>query len=146
MQRFSSIFSFTCFYLVGIPLAIVLIFFFKLDIYGFWFGMLVAVILIDLMLIILVIRLDFNQVNIVVQKNIRDNALVPSSYGSTSECLELLPLKTTCDLTNAELHGSKQGTDSLRSKKSWTKLLSTKLIVLFVFVVFFTISAMTSYI
>ena len=60
-QKRSAIISFCGFYLLGIPLAIFLMFFVRIDIYGFWIGIIAAETVTNILLFILVQRFNWER-------------------------------------------------------------------------------------
>ena len=111
------------FYAFGIPVAILLMFYFRIDIYGFWLGIIVAETITNILLFILIQRFDWNRH---AEKALRRIALHQSENQTTTESIfqtETLPK------TNSE---------------TCFLLIGKKLLVLFILISFFIIGLVIS--
>jgi len=67
-QLFASITTLVCYYFFGLPLAIYLGFKKGLDLYGFWLGFAIALIFLDIIVGIIVIKSDWSDKSLSLEK------------------------------------------------------------------------------
>ena len=153
MQKYTVIFAFIGFYLVGLPLSYVFTFIVPLDIYGFWLGIMSGEIIIDILFFILIWRFDWNMVSKEASARTRLPSVISmrsransSSSINTNEHIQLLPYKS--HLKNDALSGENAAAsiqsdkeEKISDEKRESEPLSYESITikLLVFIVFFCI-------
>ncbi|CAF1212459.1 unnamed protein product [Adineta ricciae] len=126
-QKRGAIISFCGFYLFGIPLAGVLMFVIRTDIYGFWLGIIAAETVTNILLFTLIGRFNW-------ERHARA-ALMRIKFNPTSATTEIV----TISVSNEEKTDIKTET-----AESWMKLIGVKLIVLLFFMCFLLAGIVTS--
>lgn len=124
--------AFFGFYLFGIPLAAVLMFFVRLDVFGFWLGIIVAETITNALLFILVQRFDWERHSKAALVRITFNPKTATSEIATVAGFEEKPVDLEVAVST--------GTDQTR----WLHLVRTKVIVLLLFVFLLIAGIVTS--
>lgn len=97
MQIYGVLLMFIGFYIVGLALAYILMYVVKIDIYGFWVGVIVAAVLITIAAVIIIWYFDWNAISIEAHKHIRyiDPSILSAgdsvSPSDTNEYMQLIP-------------------------------------------------------
>jgi len=124
--------AFCGFYLFGIPIAAVLMFFVRIDIYGFWIGVIAAETVTNTLLFILVQRFNWEchaQAALVrINFNPKNATTNIATVSITDQKSEIIKTESTID------------TD----QNSWMKLIRIKLLILLLFICFLIIGIITS--
>jgi hypothetical protein len=117
-QKRGAMIAFFGFYLFGIPLAAVLMFFVRLDIFGFWLGIIVAETITNTLLFILVQRFNWERH--------AKAALLRITFNPKTVTTDIATIPTSHDKPSEPNVVISSATDDT----SWIKLIRTKLIVL----------------
>jgi hypothetical protein len=160
MQIYAAVILFIGFYFIGLPSSYLLLFVPHLNIYGFWLGMILAELLINIALFTLIWRFDWNRFSEEAQDHIR--LTVPSIHpttdslasNNTDEHMKLLLYKS--DRKNDEQingHGTvpiqsdieEADSNERGSDESLFKLIGMKFVVLICFFCVFIISLINSF-
>jgi hypothetical protein len=159
MQKYAAVILFVAFYFIGLPFSYLLMFVLHLDIYGFWLGMILGGMLINILLFYLIWRFDWHRFSDEAQDHIRPT--VPSIHprtgslasNNTDEHMKLLPY--TSDRKSDEQineHGivpiqsdnEETDSDERGSDESLLQLIGVKLLVFVCFVGLFIVSFINS--
>lgn len=135
------------FYLLGLPLAGILMFNFHMDIYGFWLGMIAGESLSNVMLFALVWRFDWDNLareafdraqsdTLTQLSNVESLQLLPHKYDNTNH--ERTPILPTLDQ-------QERNSGVVTLKRSLFQLHWIKVIIIFLFICLFVISARFSF-
>jgi hypothetical protein len=160
MQRYSAIFSFIGFYLIGLPLSYVFMYVIHMNIFGFWVGMILAETVTNILLFTLIWRFDWNDFSKKVQEHIR--FISPSIYSKTDslssmnmdEHILLLPYASDQEYADKiSKHSTVQiqsdnedgHSNEKESDESLFKLIGIKLLVLVPLVCLFILSMINSF-
>ncbi|CAF1504505.1 unnamed protein product, partial [Didymodactylos carnosus] len=117
LQQKGAIIALTGFFLICVPLAVVLIYVVKIDIYGYWIGLICAAVFINISLFILIQRFDWQSYATQVAAAVSLTAL--TRYGTNNQ-------------------------EEIPADKSLFELLKWKLICLSFLIILFTISILVS--
>jgi hypothetical protein len=128
-QKRGAIISFFGFYLFGIPLAGVLMFFVRIDIYGFWIGIIAAETVTNALLFILVQRFNW--------ESHAKSALKRISF-NPKNATAMISTVSTIDEKSQQL--IQDSTDQTK----WIKSLRIKLLILSLFICFLIAGIVTS--
>ncbi|CAF0755749.1 unnamed protein product [Adineta steineri] len=131
-QKRGAMISFIGFYFCGIPLAAVLMFFVRTDIYGFWLGIIAAETITNILLFILVQRFNW--------EHHAKAALIRINFNPKSATTNITTISITDDKAQSKESKSTTNTD----QTSWIKLIRIKLIVLLLFICFLIAGIVTS--
>ena len=131
-QKRGALIAFFGFYLFGIPIAAVLMFFVRIDIYGFWIGLIAAETVTNTFLFILVQRFNWRRHADAALKRISFNPKLVSTNISTDANIDE---KSLAMITDATIE-----TES----NNWVKLIRIKILVLVLLVCFLITGVVTS--
>jgi len=124
--------SFIGFYLFGIPLAAILMFFVRIDIYGFWIGVITAETVTNTLLFILVQRFNW--------EGHAKAALIRINFNPKTATTNITKISITNEKSEAIKTNSTIDTD----QTSWMKLIRIKLFTLLLFICFLITGIVTS--
>jgi len=131
-QKRGAMIALCGFYLFGIPIAAFLMFFVRIDIYGFWIGIIAAETVSNTLLFILVQRFNWDRH--------AKAALIRINFN---------PKNATANIATVPMADEKSQTaqtDSINDidQNSWIKLIRIKVFVLLLFICFLIIGIVTS--
>jgi len=128
-QKRGAIIAFCGFYLFGIPIAAFLMFFVRIDIYGFWIGIIAAETITNTLLFILVQRFNWERH--------AKAALIRINFN---------PKNATNNIATVSITNENSQIDSINDtdQNSWMKLIRIKIFVLLLFICFLIIGIVTS--
>jgi hypothetical protein len=124
--------AFCGFYIFGIPIAAVLMFFVRIDIYGFWIGVIAAETVTNTLLFILVQRFNWERH--------AQAALVRINFNPKNATTNIATVSITDQKSEIIKTESTMDTD----QNSWMKLIRIKLLILLLFICFLIIGIITS--
>ena len=131
-QKQSAMIAFIGFYLFGIPIAVLLMFFIRIDIYGFWIGIIVAETITNLLLFTCIQRFNWErhtkEALIRISFNPKDAATNMSVISTNNEVPSTITTNTRIDV----------------NENTWTKTIGIKVFTLLLFVAFLVIGIITS--
>jgi hypothetical protein len=131
-QKRGAFIAFCGFYIFGIPIAALLMFLVRIDIYGFWIGIIAAETVTNSLLFILIGRFNW--------KHHSDQALKRITMDSTNTLTEKASFLAVDNMSGAVETDVKIKTNDM----SWFKLLRVKLIVLFLMILLLSVGITTS--
>ena len=132
-QKRGALIAFGGFYFFGIPLAVVLMFYTRLDIYGFWLGIIAAETVTNTLLFILVHRFNWERH--------AKAALVRIHFDPSSARADIATI-SAADEKSPPAVETHLGTGD--DATSWLQLLRTKSLVLFLLICFLIVGIVTS--
>jgi hypothetical protein len=131
-QKRGAIIAFCGFYLFGIPIAAFLMFFVRIDIYGFWIGIIAAETVTNTFLFILVQRFNWERH--------AKAALIRINFNPKNATANIATISITDDKSPKIKTESINNTD----ENNWMKLIQIKVFILLLFICFLIIGIVTS--
>ena len=133
-QKRGALIAFGGFYLFGIPLAVYLMFYTRLDIYGFWLGIIAAETVTNTLLFILVHRFNWERH--------AKAALVRIHFDPNSARADIGTISTADEKSPPAVNTHLRHEDD--NETSWLQLLRTKSLILFLLICLLIVGIVTS--